>query len=88
MTSRELTPIEMVKIQLLSNSGINHNSSVGRGEAGGGGLQPPHWPVEYAKWHVFGSFEVDFCNKSGKSPPYVGMGNEYWLELSVKLQLI
>ena len=32
-------------------------SSVARG---GGGLEPPHWLVKYAKSHVFGGFEVDF----------------------------
>ena len=31
-------------------------SSVARG----GGLEPPHWLVKYAKSHVFGAFEADF----------------------------
>ena len=33
------------------------NSSVARG---GGGLEPPHWLVKYAKSHVLGAFEADF----------------------------
>ena len=33
-------------------------SSVARG--GGGGLEPPHWLVKYAKSHVFCAFEADF----------------------------
>ena len=35
-------------------------SSVARGGGGGGGLEPSHWPVKYAKSHVFGGFEADF----------------------------
>ena len=27
---------------------------------GGGGARAPHWPVKYAKSHVFGAFEADF----------------------------
>ena len=34
-------------------------SSVARGGAGGG-LEPPHWLVKYAKSHVFGALEADF----------------------------
>ena len=28
--------------------------------AGRGARAPPHWPVKYAKSHVFGAFEADF----------------------------
>ena len=35
------------------------SSVAGRG-GGGGGLEPPHWLVKYAKSHLFGGFEVDF----------------------------
>ena len=35
-------------------------SSVARGGAGGGGLEPPHWLVKYAKSHVFCAFEANF----------------------------
>ena len=64
MTLRELTPIKMVKIQLLSNSGINRT--------------------------FLAVLRSIFAVKVEKAPPppYVGMGNEYWSELSVKLQLI
>ena len=34
-------------------------SSVAKG--GRGGLELPHWPVKYAKSHVFGAFDADFC---------------------------
>ena len=33
------------------------SSSVARGA---GGAQDSHWPVKYAKSHVFGAFEADF----------------------------
>ena len=33
-------------------------SSVARG--GGGGPEPPHWLVKYAKSHLFSGFEADF----------------------------
>ena len=34
-----------------------------------GGLQLPHWPKKYAKYHVFSAFEADFCSKNENSPP-------------------
>ena len=43
-------------------------SSVASGEAGGRGYSP-HWPEEYAKHPVFGTFETDFCTKNENSPP-------------------
>ena len=30
---------------------------------------PPHWPEEYAKYHVFNAFEADFRSKNKNSPP-------------------
>ena len=42
-------------------------SSVARG--GAGGLEPSHWLVKYAKLHVFGAFEADFCEKLKIAPP-------------------
>ena len=42
---------------------------------GGGGLEPPHWSEKYAKSHVFGAFEADFCSKYENSPlPPKGFG--------------
>ena len=38
---------------------VDMSSSVARG-GGRGGLEPPHWPMKYAKSHVFGAFEADF----------------------------
>ena len=35
----------------------------------GGGLEPPHWIVKYAKSHVFGAFEADILWKIENSPP-------------------
>ena len=37
---------------------------------GGGGLEPPHWLVKYAKTHVFCAFEADFLWKMENSPPH------------------
>ena len=31
-----------------------------RSVARGGGLEPPHWLVKYAKSHAFCAFEADF----------------------------
>ena len=45
-------------------------SSVASGEAKGRGYSP-HWPEEYAKHPVFGTFETDFCTKNENSPPPV-----------------
>ena len=46
------------------------NSSVARRGAGGGARAlPNHWPKKYAKSHVFGAFEGDFCSKTENSPP-------------------
>ena len=48
------------------------SSSVARGGAGrGGGLEPPHWLVEYAKSHAFCAFEADFLWKTENSPPHL-----------------
>ena len=43
---------------------------------GGGGSRPPHWPVKYAKLHVFGAFEADFWRKNKNSPPQRKLGAE------------
>ena len=50
-------------------------SSVARGGGGEGGLSPPHWPVKYAKSHVFGAFEADFCWKNKNSHPQKEFGS-------------
>ena len=41
-------------------------SSVARGSVRGS--SPPHWPKKYAKSHLFGAFEADFCSKNENSP--------------------
>ena len=52
---------------------MDPTSSVARGGGGrGGGLEPPHWLVKYAKSHVFGAFEADFLWKVENSPPPIG----------------
>ena len=39
------------------------------------GLQTPHWPEKYAKYHVFSAFEADFCSKIENRPPN-GIGKQ------------
>ena len=34
-----------------------------------GGLSLPHWPKEYAKYHVFSNFATDLCSKNKNYPP-------------------
>ena len=43
-------------------------------QGGGGAWAPPPWPEKYAKSHVFGAFEADFCLKNQNSPPPKGFG--------------
>ena len=38
------------------------------GAVGGGAVVSPHRPAEYAKYHVFSTFEANFCTKSENSP--------------------
>ena len=52
-------------------------SSVASGEAGGRGYSP-HWPEEYAKHPVLGTFEADFCTKNENSPSPSGIGDDNW----------
>ena len=44
------------RLWLKISKEMDRASSVARG-----GLEPPHWPVKYAKSNVFGDFQVDFC---------------------------
>ena len=45
------------------------SSVAGGGGGGKWGTTSPHWPEEYAKHHVFSTFEADFCFKYKNSPP-------------------
>ena len=61
------------KIQLNNGStrkaGLNEKLT-GFQQRSHGGLQfPPHWPEKYAKQHVFGAFEPEFCSKNENSHP-------------------
>ena len=36
----------------------------------GGGLQPLHWPEEYAKYYIFSTYKADVCTKNeNRTPP-------------------
>ena len=45
------------------------DSSIARERGGAGGSSLLHWPVKYAKSHVFCVFEANFCWKNENSPP-------------------
>ena len=45
---------------------VTASSSVAKREVGG--LELPHWPKKYAKYHIFSAFEADFCSKYENSP--------------------
>ena len=53
------------------------SSSVARG----GGARAPHCSEKYAKLHVFGTFEADFCSENENSPSK-DLGTEVVKELS------
>ena len=56
-------------------------SRVARGEAGEGAIAS-HWPEEYAKHPVFGTFEANFCTKNENiPPPPSGIGDDNWSKI-------
>ena len=52
-------------------SDFTQNSSVARG--GAGGLEPSHWPEEYAKYTVLALFRPSFALKTKIASP-----QRYW----------
>ena len=52
-----------------------------RAARGGGGARAPHWPEKYAKSHVLGAFEAEFCSKHENSIPQRDLGAEVVKEL-------
>ena len=50
------------------NAALKSHTVARPGREGEGAVVSPHRPAEYAKYHVFSTFEANFCTKSENSP--------------------
>ena len=51
-----------------SENALSHRNSTY--SIGISSVESPHWLVKYAKSHVFGAFEANFCEKLKIAPPH------------------